>query len=589
MQAVGWEFKKARNLFTEILRDASYKDDASCLAFAVGVVSIFLWQVEPLLWRRGIFRVLETYEGKWPNDLHPLSGFWLFPFEWVPTTLRGSLWIPVVIVFLVNTVLLDRFVAKQGGEDVSFRSSILRLRRLLAGAPILGLCVIPLWRILCNRKPAWACLSKEPRLAFERPQGGPPSLPRPALDSFAFLVWLLISNLFALRAAVAWLNEPEQATATGLLVVQGACGALRIVGMAFTMAYVLLRVRQGALWGKRKWGLLISSGAWFLPQSFFLLPMAALLHIGERWGAVMEDVRAKPAQEREADRLLGGQVLLDLQAVALDRATLGVLGLYREKTFLLMAEVASVMMLVVPLRERFPLMNLPGCAVSLIFTAALISFPIGGILYARHLFQVRSKPADWKKKQMEHPFARYLLLSSLAVIGGFNIGITAGARELKTLALLLFWIGAYGMMIGFYIAFWGLLKAKENSSIIWPVLFMCIGMTGYQMQQSSLQVNVLGLRRHIEDAAQFHLFKLYLMIPLVLFLTVFVGLYRCRWLLRPFRFKDIFNPMFPVRLRWQLVFLAVTACLPLGGVLVPLWIRIRVSLAEHPFLPGRGI
>lgn len=582
MRAVGWEFKKARNLFTEILRGPSYNDDASCLAFVAGFVSIFLWQVEPLLWRRGIFRVLETYEGKWPNELHPFSGFWLFPFEWVPPALRGSLWIPVVIVFLVNAVLLDRFVAKQGGEDVAFRSSILRLRRLLAGVPILGLCVIPLWRILCNRKPAWACLSKEPRLTFERPQGGPPSLPQPALDSFAFLVWLLLSNLFALRAAVAWLNEPERATATGLLVIQGTCGSLRIVGMAFTMAYVLLRVQQGALWGKRKWGLLISSGAWVLPQSLFLLPTVALLLVGERWGAVMEDVRAKPTQEREADRLIGDQVLLDLRTVTLDRATLGVLRLYREKTFLLMTEVASVMMLVVPLRERFPLMNLPGCAVSLLFIAALLSFPIGGILYARYLFQARSKPADWKKKQMEHPFARYLLLSSLAVIGGFGIGVTAGARELKTLALLLFWIGAYGMTIGFFIAFWGLLKARESSSIIWPMLFMCIGMTGYQMQQSSLQVNVLGLRRHIEDAAQFHLFKLYLMIPLVLVLTAFVGIYRCRWLLRPFRAMDIFNRMAPIGVRRRLAFLVVTACLPLGGVLVPVWIRMRAELEEQP-------
>lgn len=588
MQAVGWEFKKARNLFTEILRDPSYNHDTSCLAFVVGFISIFLWQVEPLLWRRGIFRVLETYEGKWPIELHPLSGFWLFPFEWVPPALRDGLWIPVAFVYLVNAVLLDRFLARRGGEDVSFRSSILSLRRLLAGVPVLGFCVIPLWRILCNRKPGWAYRRKDPRLILERLQGDPPGLmsglPQGFLYSAAVLIWLLVSNLCALRAAVAWLNEPERATTTGLLVVQGICGALRIGGMAFTVAYVLLRSQQGVLWGRRKWGVLVCSGAWLLPQSLFLLPMLALLFVGERWGAVMEDVRARSTQERDADQALGFQ-LPALRTVALDRAALKVLRLYREKTFLLMTEVASIMMLVLPVRERFPLMYLPGCLVSLIFLASLIAFPIGGILYARYLFQARSKPSDWTRKQIEHPFARYLLLSSIAVTGGFHIGVFAGARKLDMLAFLFFWIGAYGTAIGFAGAFLGWLKTKEKSLIVWPILFLCIGMTGHEMQQGSLDVNVLGLSRHVEDAAQFHRFKLYLMIPLVLVLTIFVGLYRCRWLLRPFRVKDILNPVLPIRLRRRMAFLVVTACLPLGGVLVPVWIRFRVRLAEHP-LPG---
>ena len=94
-------------------------------------------------------------------------------------------------------------------------------------------------------------------------------------------------------------------------------------------------------------------------------------------------------------------------------------------------------------------------------------------------------------------------------------------------------------------------------------------------------VNVLGVSRHVENAAQFHLFQLYLMIPLVFILTVFVGFWRCRWLLRPLRVKDIFDPELPIGVRRQLAFLAVTACLPLGGALVPVWIRLRVRLAEH--------
>ncbi len=588
MRVAGWEFKKARNLFTEILRDPSY-DDPSCLLFVIGFVSIFLWQVEPLLWRRGIFRILADYEGKWPLELYPLSSFWLFPFEWVSSALKGVLGLPAVIVYVVNAVLLDRFVAQHGGADASFRPAVLRLRRLLSGVPVLGLCVIPLWRVLWNRKPAWAYRRRTPRLVFQDGPSDPASrLSRGGamLHSATFIPWILVSNLLALRAVLTWLNEPERSTATSLLVVQGICGTLRIGGMICSVAYVRLRSREGALWGKRKWGLLVCSGAWLLPQSLFPLPLAALLLSGERWGAVVEDLRTRSAPERDADQVIGSRFLVinqHLRNVALDQATLKALGLYREKTFLLMTEVASILMLVLPLRARFPWMNLPGCLVALIVLSTLLSLPMGAVLYVWSFLRRVSGSAEQVRHQAEHPFARYLLLTSMAVVGGANIGVLAGARELSRLGTFLFWIGAYGSAIGFGTAFWGLLKTNEKSLIVWPTLFLSIGMTGHQMRQGSFDINGLGFsRHHVENAAQFHLFKFYLMVPLVLILTVVVGLYRCRWLLRPFRVKDIFNPILSARVRRQLAFLVVTACLPLGGVLVPVWIRLRGRLAGYP-------
>src|SRR5688500_12580793 len=100
MRVVGWELKKARSLFSGILRDPSY-DDATCLTIVSGLIALALLQLEPLLWRRGIFRVLEEYEGEWPLELQPLSGFWLTPFDWVSPALKDSLWIPVAFVCLV--------------------------------------------------------------------------------------------------------------------------------------------------------------------------------------------------------------------------------------------------------------------------------------------------------------------------------------------------------------------------------------------------------------------------------------------------------------------------------------------------------
>ena len=319
--------------------------------------------------------------------------------------------------------------------------------------------------------------------------------------------------------------------------------------------------------------------------------MAALLLVGKQWGTVMEDVRAQSNLEREANQVIGTHVFAagrPLQRVELNQATLKVLRLYREKTFLLMTEVASILMLVLPARARFPWMNLPGCLMAFISLAALLSLPIGVVLYARSLLRIFSGSTEQARHQAERPFARYLLLTSMAVVGGFYIGVLAGSRELNKLGLFFFWMGTYGSAISFFVTLWGLLKTNEKSLIFWPGLFLSIGMTGYQMQQGPFDVNVLGFSHHIENSAQFHLFKLYLMIPLVLILTVVVGLYRCRWLLRPFRVKDIFNPILSAQVRRQLAFLVVTACLPLGGVLVPIWIRLRVRLAGYP-LPDLGL
>lgn len=582
MRAVGWEFKKARNLFIAILRDPSY-DDASCVALLSGLIATFLWQVEPLLWSRGIFRVLETYEGEFPPELTPFSLTWLFPFGSAPSIFRDNLWILVAIVYLVNAVLLDRFLAKHGGNDGSFRSPILSLRKLLAGVPVLGLSVLPLWRILCNHKWSWAC-----RHAVARPvmEGNQPELSLLSggayLHSALLIFWLMVSNVLALRAGLAWLG-PAQATATDLLVVQGICGGLRIVGLACTLAYVCLRRREGILWGNRMWIILLSSGSWVLPQSLFLLGILSLIVIGERSGTMVSDARNLSSSMRpEVDGPFLSAISRPLRLVELDRGTLKLLRLYREKTFLLMLEVASTMMLVIPLRERFPFMVLPGCLVSLLSLLALLLLPVGLIFYARSLLRVLSETAGQAYQRKKYPFACYLLLTSVAVVMGYVIGAQAGIRDLTKLASILFWTGSYGVVGSSVIAFIEVVKRRDYSQFVWPLLFLSIGMTGYEMQHGSSSLFKLGIGSRIEDVARFYLFKLYLMIPLVFLLTVLVGLYRSRWLLRPFRIKDIFNPILPTRLRRRLAFLAVTACLPLGGFLVPVWIRLRARLEEHP-------
>lgn len=563
-----WEAAKARNLFVEILRGQTF-DSATCLAGIVMLIAVFLAWFDVLIWGR----IFGEYQ-----DLILL--FWTFPLNFLPAGLIEALWIHVGIIYVINAVLLDRFLRHHEGEVGSYRFWIMSLRFLLAGIPVLGLGVILGSRLLRNllqnlegESLLRRFLTKE---ASIRPlRGSAP--PEPA----AFLFWMVVSNLYALRAAVTWLSAPELSAMKGLIaasVVQMFhwCAVLSTV-----TCYALL-ARKGALWGKRYW-ISWASGFLWLPVvlPLYIFAVQILLRIAFRPWTFMQSANVVPVQKPVTAGQPGARGpssrLLRWAFASVstfgprekDRATRRCLRLYREKTFLLAAEIVVLVLLAEPLGRRIPLF-------SVVWTVAVISLCLLALLglflglgrLARFFFRRFSALyRAWQSpgKDQESLYATYLMAVAGAVVGGLNIGLSAARSDPGALGVFLVQVGLMGIMMVFLMA----VAQRDMSLAPWLWLFIYLRKIGQEMLD--------GAR-----PADFLVFNLDLLIPLVLGLALAAGLYRCRWLLRPFRAKDIFNPALPNRLRRQLALLAVTACLPLGGFLVPLWIRLRTRLEEHP-------
>jgi hypothetical protein len=62
---------------------------------------------------------------------------------------------------------------------------------------------------------------------------------------------------------------------------------------------------------------------------------------------------------------------------------------------------------------------------------------------------------------------------------------------------------------------------------------------------------------------------------LVILSDLSLGIFLGPWLLRPFAWRHVLDPALPLRVRLALAFLAGTALLPLGGLVIPVWIFLR--------------
>lgn len=564
------EEKSGRNLLVDLLRNPKF-DDSTCVAVLGALISVFLMQVEAFLWNRGIFRAFEEYEVGVPPDLVPFRGVWIYPFDRLSAAQMDGLWLHVVIVYLVNAILVDRFVARHSGWDVSFRPWVLQLRRLFAGLPLLGFCVFPGWRLLRSLSSKWLLQQRAPRLTLEdlkeRPDQALKIVPVGAsgLGIFTFVWWLLASNVYGVRAGLAWLNVPERSTQTTLLTLQVICAALRVCGLVCTLAYTRWRTAEGTLWGRSRSGLLASSVAWLLPGSLFVLAPMALYWFGGRASLVSHAVDVKPSGRGEPHGRPVSSALLRWflrEPSTLDDATRKLRRLYREKSFLLMMEMASALMVIVPLRERFPLIVLPGGFLALLCLIALPLLPVAAFLQIRVMIRWLSWSTDWKRQQLQSPFSCYLLLTSLAIVTGFIVGGLAGKGDHVTLGRFLLVGGGIGAMISPAVV---VCLPTDRGAFIWPFVFLTLGGMGARMGEGG-------------EVARLQILKLYLAIPLVLFLSIILGACRCRWLVRPFRLRDVFNPSLSRALRLKLAFLGLTPCMPMSGLLIPVWIRIRTSL-----------
>ncbi|HSK79038.1 MAG TPA: DMT family transporter, partial [Thermoanaerobaculia bacterium] len=176
-----------------------------------------------------------------------------------------------------------------------------------------------------------------------------------------------------------------------------------------------------------------------------------------------------------------------------------------------------------------------------------------------------------------------LVLSALAVAAGIYIGISLGGGDISQFGKTLWNIGLAGMLAAGVLAMpfrFGRAKVHHRPLplIAWFFVFTGLGYAGSW-------ISVYGLSSPWVSPLTFVILGL---APVASALT---GAASLRWILHPFTLRQLADGNLPLRLRLSLLFLAVTAWAPGGGLVAPLWAatrrRLQAPAAPLPVAPPR--
>jgi hypothetical protein len=253
-----------------------------------------------------------------------------------------------------------------------------------------------------------------------------------------------------------------------------------------------------------------------------------------------------------------------------------VLKFYRAKTFFLLLDTVSVMLFLMWLEKNYLhtrwLQLLLGVPLILLVVGVTIGGAVG--LIARiYAFLARTVQSAEKKRDQDHyPVMRYLMLTSLAFLAGFLL--TNSRDEPQAVATGFLVIGALAFinsLVFLLPAFGRHLFAdgdRDFGLFLWPLAFQAMAQLGYFCRDDPDAMEALNRSWHVLTTLS------PLWAPLLF-------AWRGHWLARPYKWGDVFDDRQPRRVRWALALMLVTAVLPLSGLAVPYWIRIRRYLESH--------
>jgi hypothetical protein len=501
----------------------------------------------------------------------------LFTSVWVPLMPRSGALVLIVLAaaWAAGSWLLGGSLARVTRDSGRFRPWLLGLRGLAAGAPLVGLLVVPAWRRIEQTSPAWALRRVPRRPQLTLLQAADPPRRRSCLPGA--LVWLVAGDLAALGLATLWavqrvLDDPSRRREVLLLSL-----LLHAAGLA--SALVFLRsaaVGQGAPpWRYRL--ALATSLCWLVPVPYLpILALPALLAmepatarsqtliwkalvrrqgagrlplwlgledaLRQHWGELSLGERLRrpdPARSGHGIQRAQNQVLklYDLQAAALvfDAAALA-WGLSWRSQALWMAPLAL-------------------CGAATVLAAAHL-----GALLLR-------MPARLRALDL-HPYATCLARTQLALAAGVFLGVQielgqapAAGMLLTTICGLLAVLWASVMMLRLALPKTPLRRERFRDMAHEVALLFAL-----------MPVFAVGGAWGILP----RLFVAWMVVaPLR---ALLLGRTLLPWLLRPFSWRDAFAPELPAQVRAALVALTAAALLPGGGLAVPacIWLRHRL-------------
>ncbi len=563
------------------------KPDASGPAFFAfaGLLLILVTPVDAALWGYG-------------DDAH----LWVHP---LPVTGRTLLWM-LLPVGLINALLIHRLLSRKTPADRSTRWPLLASRWLASSLPLFGLAVVPVWHRLLKDRPAWMFSSTVALsdLALGRSRKWPLLEHRiSSLDRHLLLV-AVVNNCAFLVLASQWIQRAEPASPDlrwrpGLLFSI----ALHLLMFAGTIWYLRGEIARARTERLRSLALLLLTACLLPPIPVFSFLVFVLLllvnptHTAEdtlihalvsQRGTARQlpawlELREKVQQSRRAfpwrRRPLAPHETRQERSQASEE-TRRVRLLLRRKTLLLIPDTMASSLVVMLLAKSWPWTSLlleAGLA-----CAGLLALPllITGVaaLGIRAAFR---QEADGRRPGFldQHPFGFYLARTA----GLFFLGLMAGhvwrRGQIELLEKLFLFAGVAGLgIIGLKAGRQALRQLFDHEE----TRFSAWSSTRDLLRQVLSIVGLMAAAGFVLALAQLGLERLFVIGWLACSVLWGAGLARADlpWLLRPSPGQQT-SPGLPLSWRMAVIFIRITAVLPLGGLAVPFWL-----LAGRRLKPG---
>jgi hypothetical protein len=503
--------------------------------------------------------------------------------SWPPWsfTHQAAVWLGLLslVAVPVHGLLLDRFLSAKTPLEQSMPRWLLALRFMAACIPLFSFVLLPGWKTFLARRPSWANPRIQHGLNLESENVAVHRGRLRIYTSGFFGVYLAFAFALPIFWAL-WLTQTGALGAARKPVIAGVCVTLHLVALAGARLYFTpLRQARSTL--------LVTAAPWLCLVPV-LGPLVAMVGPGlltedrdgaqpltwSVWARRSETGRLPLWRSMERDRQ-GGSAMTwlrqwqrprrknwDVQAGEHERA---LLSFYRGKTALLLLEGAVLLVGLNALAKRFPALThavdlaVRGAVHGGICLAAL-GLLILGVAAIDRLLRLRNTPPELAV------FGRYLLLVPLALLAGVQAGFLWLARDLRDLGILMGYGGALLAIFG-WMFFLPSRHKVSRTSMSWLLSFLLLGLCGAPV----------GLNERLQGWPARVLTGAALLAPLWSLL-----LFRrfAPWLPRPLAWRDIKNRQIPGRIRTTLIFLGITAAVPGGGLAIPVWIALRVTLSR---------
>ncbi len=490
----------------------------------------------------------------------------------------------ILLFYPINILLVESYVNLRTPRRHQIRSWLLWLRALLSGVPILGLHVIPGWRWLLQKHPVWVYRDEPsedllPSAGDVQAVSGLSEVLRRSQSSIFFLFWLTSANMLVVHLAVSDLSASAWMTLWRRSFI---CILLHLSGFACTASFLLEQHRQLTLSRWKLIGLCLVTSLWFLPQPLAFFSLATFVLSGRGWNrqptilSSADDISLTIKgmkqevghywQRQPAWRRWRGPWGLEKEKEVRDSER-RLAALCRGKTFLLVVDGMAVTQflggLALSSRGGIVIALLLFLAIVLLMVLSTISIflVLGGRVHRTIRF------GFFSGSHSQSPGLDYLLLTQAAFMAGVFLGIPLALDRVPWLALAMVLVG--GMYILFDLGGMsdiGIGKWENLSErLFWVAIFIQVLGSGYFM---AVYPWTAELVEHFLRWTGRNL----------LVWALLLGLIHSSALLHPAGWRELWSSDLPKGTRWLMAMMLVSAWVPLGGLMIPLWFYGRKRL-----------